>query len=362
MPCGSTRGTDGTSSWATMAGSMSRTIRVRIGTITITWPSASSITWRWGRGAITRSTVACRTMAVGAAPVAVAGGGGPVNADWISIGGGDGFVCQVDPLDPDQIYSESQGGATTRMNLRTGERSFMRARPPRGTTYRFNWKTPFILSPHNSKVYYIGRQLRVPLAIQGRQPQGHLARHHPHRRGHGQRAGRVAGRRRCVVRRARPTERSGTPRTVDTRGSISSANLNRRRKNSRACHNDREDAGPVDRPPTKTPQRRNRARHHPPPNRSQRQPATPQPAAPPAEPQPAPPPAATATGSTACRTAARQHRLPNHSQRRLLNRSQPAPPAEPQPAAPPAEPQPAAHLRNRNHAAPPAEPQPAAAC
>ena len=87
-------------------------------------------------------------------PSRVATGSGPINTDWISIGGGDGFVCQVDPLDPDQIYAESQGGATTRINLRTGERSFMRARPPRGTTYRFNWKTPFILSPHNSKVYY----------------------------------------------------------------------------------------------------------------------------------------------------------------------------------------------------------------
>ena len=87
-------------------------------------------------------------------PSRSADGGGPVNTDWVSIGSGDGFVCQVDPLDPDQIYAESQGGATTRINLRTGEQRFMRTRPQRGTTYRFNWKTPFILSPHNSKVYY----------------------------------------------------------------------------------------------------------------------------------------------------------------------------------------------------------------
>jgi photosystem II stability/assembly factor-like uncharacterized protein len=87
-------------------------------------------------------------------PSRSATGEGPINTDWISIGGGDGFVCQVDPLDPDQIYSESQGGVTSRINLRTGERASISARPPRGTTYRFNWKTPFILSPHNSRIYY----------------------------------------------------------------------------------------------------------------------------------------------------------------------------------------------------------------
>ncbi len=87
-------------------------------------------------------------------PHRVSDGNGPVNSDWFSIGGGDGFVCQVDPLDKDQVYAESQGGATTRINLRTGERSSMRPRPPRGTTYRFNWKTPFVLSPHNSRIYY----------------------------------------------------------------------------------------------------------------------------------------------------------------------------------------------------------------
>ncbi len=81
-------------------------------------------------------------------------GRGAINADWISIGGGDGFVCAVDPEDPDQIYSESQGGAIGRINLRTGERDYLRPRTERGVRYRFNWKTPFILSPHNSKVFY----------------------------------------------------------------------------------------------------------------------------------------------------------------------------------------------------------------
>jgi photosystem II stability/assembly factor-like uncharacterized protein len=80
---------------------------------------------------------------------------GPVNDDWFSVGGGDGFVCRVDPNDPDQIYAESQGGAFTRFNLRTGERASFRPRPvEQGKKLRFNWNSPFILSHHNSKIYY----------------------------------------------------------------------------------------------------------------------------------------------------------------------------------------------------------------
>ncbi|MCZ6836370.1 MAG: PDZ domain-containing protein [Planctomycetota bacterium] len=82
------------------------------------------------------------------------GDGGPINADWFRVGGGDGFICLVDPDDPDQIYTESQGGSMSRINLRTGERGFIRPRAPRGTRYRFNWKTPFILSHHNSEIHY----------------------------------------------------------------------------------------------------------------------------------------------------------------------------------------------------------------
>ena len=81
-------------------------------------------------------------------------GRGPINEDWISIGGGDGFVCRVDPNDPDLIYYESQNGGLGRRNIRTGDMGFLRPRAPRGTRYRFNWKTPFILSQHNAGIYY----------------------------------------------------------------------------------------------------------------------------------------------------------------------------------------------------------------
>jgi photosystem II stability/assembly factor-like uncharacterized protein len=84
-------------------------------------------------------------------------GTGPINEDWVSVGGGDGYVCQVDRNDPDQVYFESQDGGMGRYNLRTGERSFIRPNRPDGAApYRFNWNTPFILSHHNSRIFYCG--------------------------------------------------------------------------------------------------------------------------------------------------------------------------------------------------------------
>jgi photosystem II stability/assembly factor-like uncharacterized protein len=97
-------------------------------------------------------------------------GQGPINEDVISVGGGDGFVCRVDPNDPDLVYSESQGGAMSRRNLRTGEKAAIG--PGKGGAgkgkgggggggggmggagYRWNWNTPFILSNFNSKIFY----------------------------------------------------------------------------------------------------------------------------------------------------------------------------------------------------------------
>jgi S1-C subfamily serine protease/photosystem II stability/assembly factor-like uncharacterized protein len=84
---------------------------------------------------------------------------GPINEDWVYVSGGDGFVCRVDPTDPDLVYAESQGGAISRRNFRTGERGFVR--PPQRTgepPQRFNWNTPFILSAHNPSIFYTASQ------------------------------------------------------------------------------------------------------------------------------------------------------------------------------------------------------------
>jgi hypothetical protein len=80
---------------------------------------------------------------------------GPTNSDYQFIHGGDGFVCRVDPNDPDTVYVESQNGNMFRRNLRTGEASFLRPKGKVGTgKLRFNWNTPFILSQHNSHIFY----------------------------------------------------------------------------------------------------------------------------------------------------------------------------------------------------------------
>ncbi len=87
-------------------------------------------------------------------PTATRSGSGPVNEDWLRIGGGDGFQCQVDANDPDQIYYTSQYGNLQRLNLRTGERASIRPQAARGQRFRWNWNSPFRLSSHNSKIYY----------------------------------------------------------------------------------------------------------------------------------------------------------------------------------------------------------------
>jgi photosystem II stability/assembly factor-like uncharacterized protein len=84
---------------------------------------------------------------------------GPVNEDWIYVSGGDGFVCRVDPTDPDLVYTESQGGAISWRNFRTGESRGVRPTPVKeGEALRFNWNTPFILSSHNPSIFYSAAQ------------------------------------------------------------------------------------------------------------------------------------------------------------------------------------------------------------
>jgi photosystem II stability/assembly factor-like uncharacterized protein len=144
---------------------------------------------------------------------------GITNADWYRIGGGDGFYSLADPTDHTTIYSESQGGSMNRVDMRTGRSVSIRPRvparrgagggpggagrrpagqpgatpsptpevqdpqaalaalaaaqgfggfgglattsnvvpaPPAGTQFRFYWNTPIVMSPHNSRILYVG--------------------------------------------------------------------------------------------------------------------------------------------------------------------------------------------------------------
>jgi hypothetical protein len=114
---------------------------------------------------------------------------------WYTIAGGDGFYTAQDPTDPSIVYGESQGGNAARLNLKTGERLAF-SKPNWPTKYRwwedsiaivrgdplvpatkaqtaaiaalrmqqkkdsvdlalrFNWNSPFFISPHNPAVIY----------------------------------------------------------------------------------------------------------------------------------------------------------------------------------------------------------------
>jgi len=86
---------------------------------------------------------------------------GVTNEDWFRIGGGDGFFTQVDPTDYTTIYAESQNGNLFRFDLKSGERKSIRPMPADETeTYRFNWNSPVLISPHDHKtIYYGGNKL-----------------------------------------------------------------------------------------------------------------------------------------------------------------------------------------------------------
>jgi len=79
---------------------------------------------------------------------------GPYNTDWFRVGGGDGFLTMIDDDDPDQVYYSSQNGGLARVHFGTGERRGLRPREPRDMDYRWNWRTPFLLSHHNADIYY----------------------------------------------------------------------------------------------------------------------------------------------------------------------------------------------------------------
>jgi photosystem II stability/assembly factor-like uncharacterized protein len=75
-------------------------------------------------------------------------------SDWGSYGGGDGMQPRVDPEDPNVIYSMSQNGAITRREKGAGKLPSIRPKTGKGSV-RWNWDTPFIISPHSSKRLYL---------------------------------------------------------------------------------------------------------------------------------------------------------------------------------------------------------------
>ncbi|MYH09412.1 MAG: hypothetical protein F4143_04575 [Gemmatimonadales bacterium] len=97
---------------------------------------------------------------------------GPIlSEDWYRVGGGDGFYTQVDPTDPAIVFVESQNGRLRRVDLREGVTrpitpqapdeedpadTNIAPAPSPDTGIRWNWNTPFLLSPHNPRTLHAG--------------------------------------------------------------------------------------------------------------------------------------------------------------------------------------------------------------
>ena len=71
------------------------------------------------------------------------------------------FVRQVDPEDPNTIYAALQNGSMVRFDKRTGERMGIQPQPGRGEDpLRWNWDSPFIISPHShTRLYFAADKL-----------------------------------------------------------------------------------------------------------------------------------------------------------------------------------------------------------
>ncbi|MBL8877818.1 MAG: hypothetical protein JNG88_01760 [Phycisphaerales bacterium] len=80
---------------------------------------------------------------------------GIANEHWFVTQGGDGFETQVDPEDPNIVYSQAQHGALVRYDRRTGEAVDIKPRElPGEPGLRWNWDSPLLISPHNRKRLY----------------------------------------------------------------------------------------------------------------------------------------------------------------------------------------------------------------
>ncbi len=86
---------------------------------------------------------------------------GIVNSDWFVTTGGDGFHSQVDPVDANTVYSESQYGVLIRYDKPTGQELVLQPLEGKGEPpLRWNWDSPLIISPHShTRLYFAANKL-----------------------------------------------------------------------------------------------------------------------------------------------------------------------------------------------------------
>ena len=83
------------------------------------------------------------------------------NEDYFVTVGGDGYKTQIDPTNPDIVYSQWQYGGLIRYDRKSGEVVDIQPQEAPGQDAdRWNWDTPLIISPHlHTRLYYASQRL-----------------------------------------------------------------------------------------------------------------------------------------------------------------------------------------------------------
>lgn len=88
---------------------------------------------------------------------------GLTNEDWFVTVGGDGFKTQIDPKNPNIVYSQWQYGGLIRFDKKTGDQVDIKPSVKFGAEpIVWNWDAPLIISKYNSrKLYFAANRLFV---------------------------------------------------------------------------------------------------------------------------------------------------------------------------------------------------------
>ena len=86
---------------------------------------------------------------------------GITNQDWFITHGGDGFESQVDPENPNIVYSQSQYGWLVRYDKKSGEEVGIKPIARKGEVdYKWNWDAPLAVSNHKSgRLYFAANKV-----------------------------------------------------------------------------------------------------------------------------------------------------------------------------------------------------------
>ena len=88
---------------------------------------------------------------------------GITNEDWFITVGGDGFKPQVDPTDPNTVYSHWQYGNLVRFDRTTGSTRQHQAGARRaGEVLKWNWDSALLISPHLEQAALLRREPALP--------------------------------------------------------------------------------------------------------------------------------------------------------------------------------------------------------